>query len=296
MFELIQVSEQCYYLQSPSKIGIYKQDDKNIYLIDSGNDKRAGKRALKIAAENGWNIKGIINTHAHADHIGGNHVIQQETGCDIFVNGPDLAFVRHTFLNPSFILGGFPGKELFHKFFLAEESEPKYITDEAFPKELKVVPIGGHSMGMIAIIAPDGTAFVGDIVSSEFTLEKYAITYLFDIKSHLESLDTVKKLGAKCYIPSHADITDDLSQLIELNRQKIFEIASVITNLTKQAKSFDQILKGVFDNYNMAMNVEQNALISTGLRSYLTWLRNEGYLDIYFDNNVMYYKSKEKSE
>ncbi len=291
MFELIQVSEQCYYLQSPSKIGIYKQDDKNIYLIDSGNDKRAGKRALKIAQENGWNILGIINTHSHADHIGGNKAIQEATGCDIFVNGPDLAFVKHTFLNPSFIYGGYPNKELYHKFFLAEESEPKYVTDSSFPQELKVVSIGGHSMGMIAIIAPDGTAFVGDIVSSEITLEKYAITYLFDIKSHLEALDTVKNLDAKIFVPSHADVTNDLSELIEINRQKIFEIAGVIEQLAKSPITFEQILKGIFDHYNMSMNIEQHALISTGLKSYLTWMRNEGRIELFFDDNLMYYKS-----
>ena len=75
--ELIQVGEKTYYIKNPTNIGIYKIDDKNIYIIDSGNDKEAGKKILKIVNEQGFNVKGIINTHSNADHIGGNKVIQE---------------------------------------------------------------------------------------------------------------------------------------------------------------------------------------------------------------------------
>lgn len=38
MYELIQVSEQCYYINCPAKIGVYVPDRDNVYLIDSGNE------------------------------------------------------------------------------------------------------------------------------------------------------------------------------------------------------------------------------------------------------------------
>ena len=68
MYELKQVGPQSYYINSPAKIGIYRQSENEVYLIDSGNDKEAAKKALKIAGQNGWRIKGIINTHSNADH------------------------------------------------------------------------------------------------------------------------------------------------------------------------------------------------------------------------------------
>ena len=84
--ELIKVGEKTYYIKNPTNIGIYKIDEENVYLIDSGNDKDAGKKILKIIEEQGWNVKGIITTHSNADHIGGNKVIQDRTSCKILAS------------------------------------------------------------------------------------------------------------------------------------------------------------------------------------------------------------------
>ena len=46
MYELIQVSEQSYYIQSPAKIGLVKLNEQDVCLIDSGNDKDAGHKFL----------------------------------------------------------------------------------------------------------------------------------------------------------------------------------------------------------------------------------------------------------
>ena len=44
MYELIQVAENSYYIQSPAKIGIVRISDNEVCLIDTGNDKDAGKK------------------------------------------------------------------------------------------------------------------------------------------------------------------------------------------------------------------------------------------------------------
>ena len=70
MYELVQISENCFYIQSPAKIGVVKLSEGEVCLIDSGNDKEAGKKALRILEQNGWTLKAIYNTHSNADHIG----------------------------------------------------------------------------------------------------------------------------------------------------------------------------------------------------------------------------------
>ncbi|MBE6824321.1 MAG: MBL fold metallo-hydrolase [Ruminococcaceae bacterium] len=291
MFELVQVSEQCYFIESPSKVGIYRQNEKDVYLIDSGSDKGSAKRTLRIAKEQDWNIKGIINTHAHADHIGGNAYIQKETGCDIFCSTIDIPFIEHTLINPLHIYGGYFPQDLRHKFFLAESSKAKDISSPDFPNELKTYDISGHSLGMIAIVAPDGTAFVGDIVSSEFILKKYGITYLLDIKKHLMSLDFVEKMNAKHFVMSHVDTVDDIKPLIDLNRKKIFEIADKILELLKEPKSFEALLKELFYHYELSMNFKQHSLVGSTVRSYLSWLKEEGKLQTQIVDNILLWKT-----
>ena len=72
MYELIQVSENCYYIQSPAKIGLVKLNNTEVCLIDSGNDKDAGRKVRQILDFNGWKLTAIYNTHSNSDHIGCN--------------------------------------------------------------------------------------------------------------------------------------------------------------------------------------------------------------------------------
>ena len=134
MYELQQVGEKSYYINSPAKIGIYRQNETDIYLIDSGNDKEAAKKIIKIAAQQNWTIKGIVNTHSNADHIGGNAYLQQQVGCPVFANGIEAAFTQYPILEPSFLYGGYPCKDLRNKFLMAKESQTLPFSDKDFPQ------------------------------------------------------------------------------------------------------------------------------------------------------------------
>lgn len=45
MFELNKITERSYYINCPAKIGVFKETDTEVYLIDSGNDKGAGQES-----------------------------------------------------------------------------------------------------------------------------------------------------------------------------------------------------------------------------------------------------------
>ena len=81
MYELTQVAGNSYYIQSPAKIGLVRLNDTDVCLIDSGNDKEAGRKVRQILDANGWRLTAIYNTHSNADHIGGNQYLQNQTGC-----------------------------------------------------------------------------------------------------------------------------------------------------------------------------------------------------------------------
>ena len=291
MFELVKVTDCCYYIESPSKVGIYKRNDTDVYLIDSGSDKNSAKKTLKICNEQGWVIKGIINTHAHADHIGGNAYIQEKTGCDVFCSTIDRPFIEHPIINPLHIYGGYIPQEMEHKFFLAKKSATKDISFTDFPSELKTYDISGHSLGMIAIVTPDNVAFVGDIVSSEEIIKKYGITYLLDIKKHLESLTFVENMSADKFIMSHVETVNDIKPLIKLNRDKLYEICDIILEMLKEPLTFEVLLQKLFYHYELKMSIRQHSLVGSTVRSYLSYLKNEGKVDVIIDDNLILWKT-----
>lgn len=290
MYELRQLGPQSYYVESPAKIGIYKQNDTDIYLIDSGNDKEAGKKVLKIAAQHDWRIKAIINTHSNADHIGGNHYIQEQTGCPVFAKGIEAAFTNYPILEPSFLYGGYPCKELRNKFLLAKDSRAVDIEHDSFPKELEIISLPGHFFDMIGLRTPDNTVFLADCVSSKNTLEKYQISFIYDVAQYLETLNKVEKLQGEIFVPAHAEVTNDMSGLVELNRNKVFEISGKLLDICKEPIDAESILQQIFNEYRLIMNIDQHVLVGSTIRSYLSWLKDIGKITFVFQENRLLWK------
>ena len=291
MYELVQVANNTYYVNCPAKIGIYRCEDNGVYLIDSGNDKDAGRKLRRILEAEGWTLKAILNTHSNADHVGGNKYLQQNTGCKIFAPGIEADITRHPILEPAFLYGGYPCKDLRHKFLMAQESSVKPLTDAAFPKEITPVPLPGHYFGQTGYKTADGVFFIADSLCSRETLDKYTITVLYDIKAELATLDLLESAEAKLFVPAHAPASEDISELVRYNRQKIFEVKEHILDICSEPHTFEEVLQMIFTDYGLTMNFEQYVLVGSTVKSYLAWLKEEKLLDAVFENNRLLWKA-----
>ena len=291
MYELVQVGDRSYYINCPAKIGVYLADEHNVYLIDSGNDKDAGRKVRQILEKNDWQLKGILNSHSNADHIGGNRYLQNQTGCKIFSGGIEAAFTRYPVLEPSFLYGGYPCKDLRHKFLLAQESEVTDFSDAEFPNEIEIIPLQGHFFDMVGFRTPDQTVFLADCISSKATLDKYAISFIYDVEAYLHTLDKVDTLKAAMFVPAHAEAGRDMRELVQYNREKVYEVSECLEEICREALTFEQILQKVFDRYRLTMTFEQYVLVGSTVRSYLSWLKDKGRLSVEFKDNLMKWNS-----
>ena len=289
--ELIKVGEKTYYIKNPTNIGVYKISENEVFLIDSGNDKDAGKKILKIMDEQGWTVKGIITTHSNADHIGGNKIIQDRTGCKIYATAIEKSFSENPVLEPSFLYGGYPFKDLRNKFLCAKESNVELI-DNNLPDGLEVISLKGHFFEMIGIKTDDDVYFLGDSIFSEETIRKYHLFFLYDVKEFLNSLEFLSSLEGKLFIPSHTEASENILELIEINKAKVMEISNKICEICEEEKIFEEILKIIFDEYKLTMSSNQYVLIGSTIRSYLSYLYEEEKLTYEFKDNRMYWKQK----
>lgn len=290
MYELIQVSGSSYYVQSPAKIGLVRLNDTDVCLIDSGSDKDAGRKARQLMEKNGWHLTAIYNTHSHADHIGGNRYLQSQTGCRLYAPGAECAVTRHTVLEPSMLYGGCPPKELRHKFLMAQESDAAYLTADVLPEGFRLLPLPGHCMDMVGFRTPDDVVYLADCVSSRETLEKYRIGYIYDVGAYLATLETVKTMTAKAFVPAHAEVTENIAPLAQYNMDTVQEVGDAITALCAAPQTFEELLKALVDRYGMVMTFEQYALVGATVRSYLTWLKETGRVTAEFADNRMLWR------
>lgn len=292
MYELVQAGPRSYYINCPAKIGVFQIDRTRVCLIDSGNDKDAGRKVRQILDREGWNLHAIVNTHSNADHIGGNHYLQQQTGCRIYAKGVEAAFTNHPELEPAFLYGGYPFKDLRHKFLMAQESQVSDLSamdgDEAL-RELELIPLPGHFFEMTGVRTPDNTLFLADCLSSRATLDKYKVSFLYDVASYLETLDKVMEMQADIFIPAHAEAADSIKELALYNKECVQEIAEKLMELCEAPQTFDSVLKAIFDHYGLTMTFQQHVLVGSTVRSYLSWLKDTGKIKAYVEENRMYW-------
>ena len=287
MYELIQVSERDYYIQSPAKIGLVRLNDSDVCLIDSGNDKDAGRKLRQILDANKWHLTAIYNTHSNADHIGGNQYLQRQTGCRVYAPGIDCAFTRRPILEPSFLYGGFPPGDLRHKFLMAQESDARELTQDVLPEGFALIPLPGHFFDMVGFRTPDDTVYLADCLSSRETLEKYRIGFIYDVAAYLKTLEMVKSLQAKQFVPSHAPACSEIASLAQHNMDQVLEIAERIVGICAEPLCFEAVLQRLFSDYGLDMNFEQYVLVGSTVRSYLAWLRDTGRLQVLFENSML---------
>lgn len=291
MYELIQAADRTYYIDCPAKIGVVRVGENGVILIDSGSDRDAGRKVFRILEQNGWKLLSILNTHSHADHIGGNRYLQSQTGCKIFANRIESAFTNHPILEPVSLYGGCPPKALRHKFLLAQESEASDFSDPAFPREIEILPLPGHSFDMADFRTPDNVVFLGDCVSSRSTLEKYGVSFLYDVEAFLQTLDAVESMKAALFVPAHADAVEDVRELVRLNRDKVHEIGDKLISICREPKAFDAILREIFREYHLTMTLEQHALVGSTVRSYLAWLADSGRISAEIQDDTLVWKA-----
>ncbi len=118
-------------------------------IIDPGAE---GKRIIEKIKTLNLDVKYIINTHGHVDHIGANSILKEEFKVPIMISKKDIELYN----NPGFGLSLVLRKQPQPDHFIAEGDR---IT---FGKlSLKIIETPGHTTGGICLLG-DSVVFCGD--------------------------------------------------------------------------------------------------------------------------------------
>ncbi|MGX8720835.1 MAG: MBL fold metallo-hydrolase, partial [Eubacteriales bacterium] len=181
----------------------------------------------------------------------------------------------------------FPPGDLRHKFLMAQESDARELTQDVLPEGFALIPLPGHFFDMVGFRTPDDTVYLADCLSSRETLEKYRIGFIYDVAAYLKTLETVKSMQAKQFVPSHAPACSEIASLAQHNMDQVLEIAERIVGICAEPLCFEAVLQRLFSDYGLDMNFEQYVLVGSTVRSYLAWLRDTGRLQVLFENSML---------
>jgi glyoxylase-like metal-dependent hydrolase (beta-lactamase superfamily II) len=288
-WQLEQLGARTWLLPTGVNVGLWEGPEGAV-LIDSGGDKEAGRQIRQALEQRGWSLKLIVNTHSNADHIGGNAYLQKQTGCRIAATRLEAAFINDPVLEPSFLWGAAPFRELRSKFFQAAPSTVDLILPDAGPipgTELEAVPLPGHFLQMIGVRTPDGVFFAGDALFGEEILAKHPVFFLYDVAAQLATLEKLEGLAAEWIVPGHGRPVREAGPLVAANRAALERTAGVVSSFCARPAAFEEILAELCRAFAIELNPGQYALVGGTLRAYLAWLVDRGTLRPFFESGRM---------
>lgn len=287
MYELISAGQETYYMDCPVKVGFFFTDEGEVFLIDSGIDKDTAKKAEKHILDRDAKLSAIINTHSHADHCGGDKYLQDKYNCPVYARSLEAAIIRNPIIEPSFLYGGYPYKKLQNKFLMAKPADARDIETACLPKGFEIEDLPGHYFQQIAIKTPDNVWFLADSVFGDNVMEKYSYSFMYDVKKQMETFDKILKLKGDFFIPSHGEAAKTPNVLVEINSKKLNKNLEEIKNLCKNGRTWEELLKEVFDLKSLDLDHGQYVLMGSTLRSYLSYLYDEREIEVNFIENRM---------
>jgi glyoxylase-like metal-dependent hydrolase (beta-lactamase superfamily II) len=123
-------------------------------VIDPGDDIEA---VMEIVTRHGLQVKQIVVTHAHIDHVGGAMKLKQRTGAPILLNQNDSELLRMLDTQATWLGMRPPGK------VAIDQSITSGDTVKAGAIEGKVLHTPGHTEGSICLyFEPEKRLVAGD--------------------------------------------------------------------------------------------------------------------------------------
>lgn len=270
------IAGNTYYISFPSIVGVYIFADQSCLLIDSGASDAFGSKTIKLLNNQGLKVHGILNTHFHGDHTGGNALIQEETNCLVYASMLDKAIIEHPIYSPFSVYSAYPLEALKNKLVMARACN---VTHEVNPpnvtinnEDFKIIDLGGHTMGQIGIVTPDEVFFTGDAIISERNLAKFPFLYMADLESHLQTIERLKKTNYPYVVASHDGVLSEWRKALMANEKQIEIIKDVIMEGLNKPRTKEAIVQIVVDELDLSINTSQYYLISASISAYISYL------------------------
>lgn len=291
MYNLNHIKGNTYYIDGTTNCGVYVLNENlDVLLFDCGTSKD-GVHIYETLLKHNMHVTHLVFSHCHSDHAGGWEYIYKKTNCKMIASKVERGFFRDPKLDIGFLYGGYPLDEYDGELMHIDMNDEIYALDE-IPDCISWFHLPGHHFGMIGLKTPDDVYFVADALVNEKLVNTANVLLVYDVKGYLETLEYVESLNGKYVLASHAPLSLNIKELVEINRNKMYEIMDILLVYLKEEHNCTECASYIFYYYKLKITYNKYMLILSTIRSYLSYLSNSFKISNYFKDNRLVFKNK----
>lgn len=253
-----------------SRLPVYKLDEKNVIMIDSGLP-REWEGIERCLDKEGLYVKAVLSSHYHPDHIGNHLKLRRKFGAVLYLS-PYAAAAK---ADPMNMLGSMAGITTYRqvKNHFGEVFAPDVFLDWNAPSvtvegaHFQILQLPGHCAEHMGFITADNVGYVADTVLSENIITHLRSTFTCCVELDLASKEKLTELSCDKYIVAHNAVCDSIRDLALQNRDHMLarltlleEIAAEYMNLDTLVARFLEVTNNQLDSVRKVAGTRRNII------------------------------------
>jgi glyoxylase-like metal-dependent hydrolase (beta-lactamase superfamily II) len=293
------IAGRAHYIPGSNNLGVVVTGDGGAIAIDTGLDKDTGRLIRKALDEARLTLRAIVNTHHHADHIGGNDYLTRNiAGLTVYAPRLEAALIEHPVLEPIYLnMGAAPLSALQNKWLMARGTPVDRIIDgqrlAVAGVELEVIALPGHSINQIGV-AIDGVCFAADGFFGPAILQKHGIPYAHDVGGQLASLERLAARDDLFFLPGHGDLIarDGMEEVLAANHAAIVRSTELVREALAEPGTLHAVARRVQRALGLSLAaIPQYAIFVSAVAAHLTHLEAQAQARVELEDEGMVWRT-----
>jgi glyoxylase-like metal-dependent hydrolase (beta-lactamase superfamily II) len=261
-------------LQIDRFVNIFIVEGDQICLVDTGvaGSEKIIFEYLEKIGRKPEDIKHVLLTHTHPDHMGALKTIKEHTGCKVYVHAAEKKWLENS--AQQFSDRPVPGFQT----LVAGSCNADYLVEDEQVLNLgrdlvfKTIHCPGHSAGSVAYLhQQDNALFTGDIIPVRYDIPIYD-----DYQQSLKSLEKIENMPFPEHLYSSLDADrheDEVEEIISAGFEILYEVHAAFLDVYRNFPETELagITKAVLEKLNLPSKFI-NPLFMRGLKSHFNAL------------------------
>lgn len=229
-----------------ARMPFYKINESDIIMIDSGIPED-GQGIVACLQEAGLNVKAVLTSHKHPDHIGNHLRLRKVFGAKLYMS----RYTASACAEPMNQVESYLGMVSYRKIagMMKEDLVPDAIIDwradslEVEGVRFEILHLPGHAAEHMGFVTPDNVAYLADTVLSRHIVTKLRTSYCTCVELDLQSKEAVSGLNYDRYILAHNEVCDSIEELALLNRDTLQSKADLLASLATDYVTLEELVR-----------------------------------------------------